>query len=540
MKKFYLSILLFCPFFIFAQQTVSIIPKPVDLTLTSGNFTLDGNTGIKYNSASKELQVAAGFFVAYIKNISGYNLAINGKTAKSVLLEIKPNSVLGEEGYQLNITPSSVTISANKKAGIVYGMQTIFQMLPAIRTNAAMVIPCMQVTDYPRFKWRGMMLDVSRHFYSADMVKEFLDLMASYKMNVFHWHLVDDPGWRIEIKKYPKLTQVGAWRVDRTNKTWGDAEPAKPGEKPTYGGYYTQDQIKDIIRYAAERNITIVPEIEMPGHSAAAIASYPYLSCLQQPQSPVTEGNYTNTSSNYCAGNDSVFMFLQNVLSEVINLFPSTYIHIGGDEVDKEPWKKCPRCQARMKTLGLKSEEELQSYFIKRIEKFVVSKNRKMIGWDEILEGGLAPEAAVMSWRGEDGGTAAAKMKHYVVMTPGEPCYFDHYQGKPETEPLAIGGYNSVKAVYVYEPVPKELNADESKYVMGSQGNVWTEFIKSREYLEYMILPRMLALSEVLWSPKDQRSWDDFNNRLPYQFRTFDQKGFHYCATDSLVHYKIQ
>jgi hexosaminidase len=540
MKKNLLLTLVLCPLLIFAQQVISVIPKPVNLKTTGGSFVINGNTAVKYNAANKDLQAASIFFTAYIKNISGYSLKNQTTRGNSIELEIKPIAGLGEEGYHLIVTPSKTIISAPSKAGIIYGMQTIFQTLPALRTNAALNVPCMEVTDYPRFKWRGMMLDVSRHFYSVEMVKEFLDLMSSYKMNVFHWHLVDDPGWRIEIKKYPQLTQVGAWRVDRLSKTWGDAEAPKPGEKPTYGGYYTQEQIRDIVKYAAERSITIVPEIEMPGHSAAAIASYPYLSCLQQPQSPVTEGNYQNISSNYCAGNDSVFIFLQNVLAEVMDLFPSVYIHIGGDEVDKEPWKKCARCQARIKSLGLKNEEELQSYFIKRIEKYVVSKKRKIIGWDEILEGGLAPEAAVMSWRGEDGGTQAAQMKHFVVMTPGEPCYFDHYQGKPETEPLAIGGYNSVKAVYVYEPVPKALNTEESKYVMGSQGNVWTEFIKSREHLEYMILPRMLALSEVLWSPKESRNWDDFNSRLPYQFRTFDQKGFHYCATDSLVQYKIQ
>jgi hexosaminidase len=541
MKKQLLFIVFLCPLIIFAQQTIGIIPKPVNLKTTGGDFAINGGTSLKYNPADKDLQAAAAFFSAYIKNISGYSLKRQTAGVNSIVLEIKPITGLGDEGYKLSVTPSKTVISATAKAGIIYGMQTIFQTLPAVRTNAALDVPCMEVTDYPRFKWRGMMLDVSRHFYSVEMVKEYLDLMSAYKMNVFHWHLVDDPGWRIEIKKYPQLTQVGAWRVDRTSRTWGEAEPAKPGEKPTYGGYYTQDQIRDIIKYAAERSITIVPEIEMPGHSAAAIASYPYLSCLQEPQSPVTEGNYTNISSNYCAGNDSVFIFLQNVLAEIIDLFPSAYIHIGGDEVDKEPWKKCARCQARIKKLGLKNEEELQSYFIKRIEKYVVSKNRKIIGWDEILEGGLAPEAAVMSWRGEDGGTQAAQMKHFVVMTPGEPCYFDHYQVKPETrEPLAIGGYNSIKAVYTYEPVPKALNEDESKYVMGSAGNVWTEYIKSREHLEYMILPRMLALSEVLWSPKESRNWDDFNSRLPYQFRTFDQKGFHYCSTDSVVQYHLQ
>jgi hexosaminidase len=327
-----------------------------------------------------------------------------------------------------------------------------------------------------------MHLDVSRHFFSPEVIKEYIDLMATYKMNVFHWHLVDDGGWRIEIKKYPLLTQVGGWRVDKTNLPWGQRPQAQPGEQATYGGFYTQEQIKEIIAYAAAKNITIVPEIEMPGHVASAIAAYPALSCKQVPQLPLTGGNYNNISSNYCAGNDSVYLFLQNVLAEVIDLFPSAYIHIGGDEVDKDPWKKCARCQAKIKANGLKNEEELQSYFIKEIEKFVIAKKRKIIGWDEILEGGLAPSAAVMSWRGEAGGVEAAKMHHEVIMSPGNPCYFDNYQAGPEGEPLAIGGMNTLKSVYDYEPIPKDLNADEAKYVLGAQGNLWTEFITTASY----------------------------------------------------------
>jgi hexosaminidase len=304
----------------------------------------------------------------------------------------------------LNVTPKSITISANTHRGLIYGIQSLLQTLPAIRTNAALQVPCLEIVDYPRFAYRGMHLDVSRHFFGPEFVKTYIDLIASYKMNTFHWHLVDDQGWRIEIKKYPKLTSVGAWRVDQNDIAWGSRPQAKPGEAATYGGYYTQEQIKDIIRYAEERNISIIPEIEMPGHVASAIASYPYLSCTQKPQLPLTGGNYSGMASGYCAGNDSVFTFLENVLAEVIQLFPSKYIHIGGDELDKEPWKVCPRCQARIKKEGLKNVDELQSYFIKRIEKFVNSKNRKIIGWDEILEGGLAPDATVMSWRGETGG----------------------------------------------------------------------------------------------------------------------------------------
>jgi hexosaminidase len=380
-----------------------------------------------------------------------------------------------------------------------------------------------------------MHLDVSRHFFGPELIKEYIDLIASYKMNVFHWHLVDDQGWRIEIKKYPKLNTVGSWRVDQTDKIWGSRPQAKQAEQPTYGGYYTQQQIKEIIKYAAERNVTVVPEIEMPGHVASAIASYPELCCTQQPQLPLTGGNYSNMSSNYCAGNDSVFQFLENVLTEVIDLFPSQYIHIGGDEVDKSPWKKCTKCQARIKKEGLKNEEELQSYFIKRIEKFVNSKDRKIIGWDEILEGGLAPSATVMSWRGEAGGIEAAKMKHDVIMTPGKPVYFDHYQAGPEGEPIAIGGMNTLKNVYDYEPVPKELNAEEAKHVLGAQANLWTEFITTSEHVEYMILPRMPALAEVVWSPRENRNWQSFNERLQNHLRAYGQKGLHYCPGNFTV-----
>jgi hexosaminidase len=519
-------------------QEVNIIPQPVSLKKREGSFVIDQNTSVKIDKANKELQAAAGFFSSYIHSIGGIALPVNSPKKKSIEFKIAKTADIGEEGYLLHVSPLAIVITANTKAGIIYGMQSIFQTLPAIRTNAVLQIPSIEVKDYPRFKWRGMHLDVSRHFFSPGLVKEYIDLMASYKMNTFHWHLVDDQGWRIEIKKYPKLTQTGAWRVDQNDKIWNERPQAKEGEAATYGGYYTQQQIKEIIAYAAQRNVTIVPEIEMPGHVASAIASYPELSCTQQPQLPLTGGNYTNMASNYCAGNDSVFLFLQNVLTEVINLFPSPYIHIGGDEVDKGSWKMCAKCQARIKAEGLKNEEELQSYFIKRIEKFVVSRNRKMIGWDEILEGGLAPEATVMSWRGEAGGIEAAKMDHNVVMTLGNPVYFDHYQGDPATEPLAIGGFNTLKKVYDYEPVPKELNEQQAKHVLGAQANLWTEYVTTAEHVEYMVLPRMLALAEVVWSPKETRNWSSFNERLQSQFKGFDQRGLHYSKGNFKVDIK--
>ena len=530
-------LLLACPLTLFAQK-VSIIPQPVELKLSEGNFIIDKNTSIQFNASQAALKPAVDFFLNAVKDVSGIALQQNMPAVKKVEFILAAQNGFKPEAYSLTVTPSLIQIKASSYAGIFYGIQSLLQTLPQVRTNAVLQVPCMQINDEPRFKWRGMHLDVSRHFFSADVVKQYINLMAMYKMNTFHWHLVDDQGWRIEIKKYPKLTSTGAWRVDQNDKVWGSRPQAKPGEAATYGGYYTQEQVNEIVAYAKTRNVTVVPEIEMPGHVASAIAAYPHLSCTQQPQLPLTGGNYNNMSSNYCAGNEEVISFLQDVLTEVIALFPSTYIHIGGDEVDKDPWKKCERCEARMKKEGLKNEEELQSYFIKRMEKFIVSKNRKMIGWDEILEGGLAPEATVMSWRGETGGIEAAKMHHNVVMTPGSPCYFDHYQAGPEGEPLAIGGFNTVKKVYDYEPIPKELSAEQHKYVLGAQGNVWTEYISTAEHLEYMVLPRMLALAETVWSPAASKDWNSFSKRLQFHFKAFDAKGLHYSPGNFTVDIK--
>lgn len=535
----YLLIVFFFPACLFAQsQQLSIIPTPVSLKKNLGEFIINEQTQIEIPAQSKQLQSAANFLRNAIQDISGLNLSMNKNAKQKIVFALIKDAAIGEEGYHLTVSTKSINIKANTPAGIISGIQTLLQTLPAIRTNAKLVVPCMEVTDYPRFKWRGMHLDVSRHFFGPNVIKQYLDLLAAYKFNTFHWHLVDDQGWRIEIKKYPALTNIGAWRVDQTNLVWGSRPQAKENEVPSYGGYYTQAQIKEIVAYAAERNITVVPEIEMPGHVAAAIASYPFLSCTQQQQLPLTGGNYTNMSSNYCAGNDSVFHFLENVLTEVIQLFPSKYIHIGGDEVDKSSWKKCAKCQQRIRNEKLKDEEELQSYFIKRIEQFVSSKKRKIVGWDEILEGGLAPGATVMSWRGEAGGIAAAKMKHDVVMTPGNPVYFDHYQGDPASEPIAIGGFNTLKKVYDYEPLPKELNEKEASYVLGAQANLWTEYVTTPKQVEYMVLPRMLALSEVLWSPKQSKDWAGFNERLQQHFKAFDQKGLNYSKGNFKVDIK--
>jgi len=529
-KQIFLIAFAIIPLFSLAQQNINIIPQPVQMTINQGVFIINNHTTIEYPVGNKEIRDAVIFFNMHIKQISGFNLLSNKKGTNQINFKLQQDPTLGKEGYRLDITPVSVHITANTNAGIIYAIQTLFQMLPTIRTNQELALTCLEITDYPRFQWRGMHLDVSRHFFSPDFIKQYIDLLASYKMNVFHWHLTDDQGWRIEIKKYPKLTEYGAWRAYDPTLPWDGQQMLKKGEKGSYGGYYTQEQIREIVKYASERNVTIVPEIEMPGHSAAALAAYPELSCNKHPQQPVPGGNYGDLQSVYCVGNDSVFTFLENVLSEVIDLFPSLYIHIGGDEVEKSSWKNCKSCQQLKKRLNLKDENELQSYFIKRIEKFINSKNRKLIGWDEILEGGLAPDATVMSWRGEIGGIEAARMKHLVVMTPGDPLYFNYYQADPATEPVAFGGLNTLKMVYDYDPIPTQLEEQYHSYILGAQANLWTEYIASPLMAEYMLMPRLLALSEIVWSPKNKREWNNFNERLQHHFQMLSQKGINFCT----------
>jgi len=522
---------------VFGNNESPIIPEPVEIKMTDGHFTIDEETSVHFNDDQERLTSLAEFFANYIKEISGYELALNEPSSKEVRFEMIDHDQLGDEGYQLDVNQGRITICANDPKGIFYGMQSLFQTLPSIRTNETLNVPAMEVLDYPRFEWRGMMLDVSRHFFSPEAVKQYIDLMATYKMNKFHWHLVDDPGWRIEIKKYPKLTEVGAWRVDYTDMPWSERPPAEEGDTATYGGYYTQEQIKEIVAYAQERNITIVPEIEMPAHSVAALAAYPQYSCTGEPQFVNTGGDYPeNVQTAYCPGKEKTFDFLKDILLEVMELFPSEYIHVGGDEVDKSQWEECDLCQQRIEEEGLKDEDGLQSYMIRRMEEFLSDHGRKLIGWDEILEGGLAPGATVMSWRGESGGIKAARMDHDVVMTPGSPCYFDHYQAGPEGEPLAIGGMNTLKDVYDYEPIPSELEKEKAKYVLGAQANVWTEYIPTLSHLEYMVLPRMTALSEVVWSPAEKRDWEDYNRRLrSWHFRMYDHKGLNYSEGNSKV-----
>ena len=515
-------------------KPISIIPQPVSIAQQEGYFTIDKNTRIIY-AIDKDASVIAEYLKDILQESTGFEIATgSSKNEKNIIIIYLTNKVeLGDEGYELKVIKDKIILSANNTNGLFYGVQSLLQLLPAEIFNQERVedvkwtIPCCNIVDQPRFPWRGMHLDVSRHFFSVEFVKRYIDLIAMHKMNIFHWHLTDDNGWRIEIKKYPLLTEVAAWRVDREDMNWREVTQPEPGEEATYGGFYTQDEIRDVVAYAAKRQITVIPEIEMPGHTSEVFAAYPELSCRGE-KLYVQPGSYWPNTDIFCAGNDEVFTFLENVLDEVMELFPSKYIHIGGDEATKQEWEKCPKCQDRIKSEGLKNEHELQSYFIKRIEKYINSKGKLLIGWDEILEGGLAPEATVMSWRGFQGGIDAATQGHDVIMCPTSHCYFDYYQANPDFEPLAIGGFTSLKKVYFFDPIPEELNEVQSRHILGGQGNVWTEYIQTPEHAEYMAVPRMTALSEVLWSDKEDQNWESFQLRLQDQLRRFDQMNINY------------
>lgn len=486
-----------------------VVPLPQEVTLTNGApFVLSPSTKISYPEGNDKMKRNARFLASYIQEITGYELATaTGQPGKGISLVID-QSIQNPEGYQLSVSDNGIRIAGSTDAGVFYGIQTLRKSIPATAQGMNVELPAATINDYPRFAYRGMMLDVSRHFFPVDSVKTYLDILALHNQNTFHWHLSDDQGWRIEIKKYPELTQIGSKRKETVI---GHNSGTYDGKE--YGGFYTQDQIRDVIDYAAERHITIIPEIDMPGHQLAALATYPELGCTGGPYD--VWGQWGVADDVICAGNEKSMQFLEDVLSEVIDLFPSEYIHVGGDEAGKSAWKKCPKCQALMKEKGMKNVDELQSYMIHRAEEFLNSKDRKLIGWDEILEGGLAPEATVMSWRGEDGGIKSARMGHDVVMTPGNYMYLDFYQADPKTQPYAIGGYTPIKRAYSYNPVPVDsLTAEESKHILGVQANTWTEYIKDEKHLEYMMFPRALAVAEIGWTPQEDRSWEDFKPRM--------------------------
>ncbi len=519
---------------------ISIIPKPLQMEKLTGNFAIAPTTQILIPANDRGAEEAAQYLADRLRKATEFDLPIQSSTGSMPLQSIQLKSIynpaLSPESYQLTVNTDLITIEATGAQGLFYGVQTLIQLLPVQVYSGrkvpaiTLLVPCIKVSDTPRFGWRGMMLDVSRHFFTKEFVKEYIDYLAMHKMNIFHWHLTDDQGWRIEIKKYPKLTEVGAWRVDREDKPWNNREPQKAGEAATNGGFYTQDDIKEIVEYARSRFITVIPEIEMPGHCLAAITSYPQYSCTGGPFT-VPPGGVWPIKDVYCPGNEETFQFLQDVLAEVIKLFPAEYIHIGGDEVDKSTWKQCPKCQARIEAESLKNEEELQSYFVRRIEKFLNANGKRLIGWDEILEGGLAPNATVMSWRGMEGGIAAAKSGHDCVMTPTSHCYFDYYQGDPGLEPPAIGGYLPLGKVYSFEPVPSDLSVEEAKHIRGGQANLWTEHVSTPSHAQYMTVPRIAAMAEVTWSAKELRNWEDFLGRLKRQLDRYAQAKINFARS---------
>ncbi len=488
------------------QNNLPLIPLPEKLIIGNGNFEINESTVLFSHdeNALKDLN----FLQSYI--VDRYNITLKATIGSSQKRSVfvKRNSSMKPDEYTLYVDSVNIKIEGGTGAGVFYGIQTLIQLLPAGRTTK-LSVAAVEISDQPRFSWRGMHLDVCRHFFTVKEVKKYLDYLAMYKMNVFHWHLTDDQGWRIEIKKYPKLTEIGGYR----NGTLIGHYSETPERYDTirYGGFYTQDEIKDVIEYAATRHIQIVPEIEMPGHALAALAAYPMLACTP---GPFEVGKSWGVFKDVFCPSELTFNFLQDVLTEVSELFPGKYIHIGGDECPKDRWKESSFCQELMKKEGLKDEHELQSYFVQRMGKFLQTKNKKLIGWDEILEGGIAEDATIMSWRGYAGGVSAAKQKHDVVMTPTAYCYFDYYQSASPNEPLAIGGYLPLNMVYRFEPVADVLTADESKYILGTQGNIWTEYIDNWKKLEYMAMPRMAALAEVAWTKKELKDYDGFARRL--------------------------
>ena len=495
----------------------TILPIPVSQNITEGVFVMDSSTGIY--TEDDEFKPVVDFFKTYVQEGTS-KIDLVALDFKNVIYFKKDATITNEEGYSLEVTSKEIIIAASSPKGAFYAVQTLRQLLPASFENGSydgdqVAIQNIEIKDAPQFKYRGMHLDVGRHFFSVDFIKKYIDMMSMLKMNTFHWHLTEDQGWRIEIKKYPKLNEIAAYRKETLIGHYSDQPQKYDGKK--YGGYYTQEQIKDIVAYASKRQIDVIPEIEMPGHSVAAISAYPELGCTGKQIDVATKWGVFDDI--YCT-KESTFKFLEDVLDEVMELFPSKYIHIGGDEAPKTNWKKCKDCQRLIKKEGLKDEHGLQSYFITRMEKYINAKGKQIIGWDEILEGGLAPNATVMSWRGINGAVTAAKQHHDVILTPGSHCYFDHYQSTNENEPVAIGGFLPLEKVYGFNPIPTELTKEESKYVLGAQGNVWTEYMQTEDKVEYMAFPRMVALSEVVWSKPENKDYESFKSRLiQYQKR---------------------
>ena len=510
-----------------------VIPLPKSITENAGErpFILSKNTCITYPTTQPELSKEANFLTEFLNEILGYKLKVESSDSfknGAINLSVDPTSFKEKDSYKIIVNEDNINITSSEASSLFYAIQTLRKSLPFDAKGENIAMPASEIYDYPRFDHRGMMLDVSRHIFALDSIKEFIDVMALHNMNKFHLHLTDDQGWRIEIKKYPKLTEVGAWRSG-----------TKIGKSETfdtirYGGFYTQEELRDLVKYAADRHITIIPEIDLPGHQLAALATYPELGCTGGPYEVWKQWGVADDV--ICAGNEDAMRFLEDVLTEVMDIFPSEYIHIGGDECPKVRWEQCPKCQAKIKELGFKDDDHfkaenyLQSYVMTRMEKFVEDHGRKVIGWDEILEGGLGPNVTVMSWRSIDGGKEGAKQHHDVIMTPCSHLYFDYYQtDNTDDEPLAIGGYIPVERVYEFEPIPSDLTEEEAKHILGAQANLWVEYIKDMNTVFYRILPRMDALTEVQWVSPEQKDYDSFLKRAYKMVEFYDLKGWNYA-----------
>ena len=515
------------------EANYQVIPLPQEVSLTQGNpFKLNGNVLIAYPENNALLQRNAEFLSEYIRQSTGYApktkaIAAGEQVKNAITLGLDPD-IANKEGYVLTTTPEGISINGQTENGVFYGIQTLRKSIPAEAKGATILIPAGEIKDEPRFSYRGMHLDVGRHFFPIEFIKKYIDLLALHNMNTFHWHLTEDQGWRIEIKKYPKLTEIGSQRsrtvIGRNTQEY---------DNTPYGGFYTQEEAKEIVKYAQERYITVIPEIDLPGHMLAALAAYPEMGCTGGPYEVCPRwGVFEDV---LCIGNDKTMQFLEDVMSEIIEIFPSEYVHIGGDEAPRDRWKECPKCQARIKAEGLKAdknhtaEDRLQSYCMTRIEKFLNSKGRRIIGWDEILEGDVAPNATVMSWRGASGGIKAAQMGHDVIMAPNTYCYFDYYQtADTKDEPLGIGGYVPIEKVYSLDPT-FDLNEEQKKHIIGAQANLWTEYIATTEHGEYMVLPRMAALAEVQWTQPEKKDFKDFTTRLASLMKFYQRDGFNYA-----------
>ena len=507
-----------------------LVPAPTHIEFADGELRLGDALGLDYKPKDKNLKNIIRLTKSELSRI-GYSITDSGSDEAHTRLSINidHNITQTPESYNLKIDTQGIDIIGSDYAGIFYGLQTLVQILETTKINNSTAVTSVLIEDRPRFRWRGMLLDVGRHMFPADFIKRYIDIIAAHKMNVFHWHLTEDQGWRVPIKKYPKLKDIAAWRKETLVGHYRD-KPHQFDGKP-YGGFYTEEEITDIIDYASDRSVTIVPEIEMPGHATAALSAYPQLSCTGGPHE--AETIWGVHKEVYCAGNEETFDFLENVLEEVSQVFPGPYIHIGGDECPKTRWAECEKCQKRIADEGLKDEHELQSYFIKRIEKILEKFGKRLVGWDEILEGGLAPNAVVHSWRGMDGGIEAANAGHEVIMSPTTHVYFDYYQSEDrENEPLAIGGYLPLSKVYEFEPVPDKIDSDKRHLILGGQANLWTEYIPTAKQAEYMLLPRVCALAEAVWSPKNKKDYAGFINRLGDHLKRLDRKNLNYRKLD--------